>query len=161
MERAAPLTGRRARPGSRHTVDRTWENGRAVKRETAAIRQRVNVAELAQAKDGMARWGRFQAFGRILASTENFHCPCFALRIVNDKGRYHSLAVWQIILRQIIIGWRMRVKDLAKFETEYDTSHEDSALQTRGLFIVKIPFPFARQIDPRRIRRRASRPELL
>ena len=33
----------------------------------------------------------------------------------------------------------MRVKDLAKFETEYDTSHEDSALQTRGLFIRKFP----------------------
>jgi hypothetical protein len=29
------------------------------------------------------------------------------------------------------------VKDLAKFEAEYDTSHEDSALQTRGLFIRK------------------------
>ena len=33
----------------------------------------------------------------------------------------------------------MRVKDLAKFEAEYDTSHEDSALQTRGLFIKKFP----------------------
>ena len=28
---------------------------------------------------------------------------------------------------------------LAKFEAEYDTSHEDSALQTRGLFIKKFP----------------------
>ena len=33
----------------------------------------------------------------------------------------------------------MRVKDLAKFEAEYDTSHQDSALQTRGLFIRKFP----------------------
>ena len=31
------------------------------------------------------------------------------------------------------------MKDLAKFEAEYDTSHEDSALQTRGLFIRKFP----------------------
>src|ERR1700683_1648457 len=69
----------RAARSRRHRVRPDLENGSAVKRETAAIRQRVNVAELAQAKDGMARWGRFQAFGRILASTENFHCPCFAL----------------------------------------------------------------------------------
>jgi hypothetical protein len=33
----------------------------------------------------------------------------------------------------------MRVKDLDKFEAGYDTSHEDSALQTRGLFIQKFP----------------------
>jgi hypothetical protein len=33
----------------------------------------------------------------------------------------------------------MQVKDLAEFEAEYDTSHEDSALQTRGFFIRKFP----------------------
>ena len=33
----------------------------------------------------------------------------------------------------------MRFKDLAKFEVEYDTLHEDSALQTRGHFIEKFP----------------------
>src|SRR5713226_2581506 len=33
----------------------------------------------------------------------------------------------------------MRMKELAQFEAEYDTSHEDSALQTRGLFIRKFP----------------------
>jgi hypothetical protein len=31
----------------------------------------------------------------------------------------------------------MQLKDLAKFEAEYDRSHEDSALQTRGQFIKK------------------------
>lgn len=33
----------------------------------------------------------------------------------------------------------MQLKDLAKFEAEYNTSHEDSALQTRGQFIRKFP----------------------
>jgi hypothetical protein len=33
----------------------------------------------------------------------------------------------------------MPLKDLAKFDAEYDTSHEDSALQTRGQFIKKFP----------------------
>jgi Domain of unknown function (DUF3883) len=33
----------------------------------------------------------------------------------------------------------MHLKDLAKFESEYNTSHEDSALQTRGQFIKKFP----------------------
>lgn len=32
-----------------------------------------------------------------------------------------------------------QLKDLSKFEAEYDSSHEDSALQTRGLFIRKFP----------------------
>jgi len=32
-----------------------------------------------------------------------------------------------------------QVKDIAKFDTEYDSSHEDSAIQTRGLFIQKFP----------------------
>lgn len=31
------------------------------------------------------------------------------------------------------------MKDLAKFEAEYDSSHEDSALQARGVFIGKFP----------------------
>ena len=31
------------------------------------------------------------------------------------------------------------MKDLAKFDTEYDTSHEDSALQRRGQFIAQFP----------------------
>jgi hypothetical protein len=34
----------------------------------------------------------------------------------------------------------MQLKDLANFEAEYDTSHEDSAIQTRGQFIRKFPF---------------------
>jgi len=33
----------------------------------------------------------------------------------------------------------MSVKDLVKFEAEYDSSHEDSALQTRGQFIARFP----------------------
>jgi hypothetical protein len=33
----------------------------------------------------------------------------------------------------------MPLKDLAKFEVEYDSSHEDTALQTRGVFIRKFP----------------------
>jgi hypothetical protein len=33
----------------------------------------------------------------------------------------------------------MPLKDLVKFEAEYDSSHEDTALQTRGLFIRKFP----------------------
>src|ERR1035441_8862824 len=32
-----------------------------------------------------------------------------------------------------------QVKDITKFEAEYDSSHEDSALQTRGQFIQKFP----------------------
>jgi hypothetical protein len=32
-----------------------------------------------------------------------------------------------------------RVKDLAKFETQYNSSHEDTALRTRGLFLRKFP----------------------
>jgi len=32
-----------------------------------------------------------------------------------------------------------QVKDIPKFEAEYDSSHEDSALQTRGQFIRKFP----------------------
>jgi hypothetical protein len=40
-------------------------------------------------------------------------------------------------LGRIIVGWCMRVKDLAKFEAKYDTSYEDSELQARGLFIRK------------------------
>ena len=31
------------------------------------------------------------------------------------------------------------MKDISKFDAEYDSSHEDSALQTRGLFIRKFP----------------------
>ncbi|MGA8436956.1 MAG: hypothetical protein WB762_24435 [Candidatus Sulfotelmatobacter sp.] len=31
------------------------------------------------------------------------------------------------------------MKDLAKFEAEYDTSHEDSTLQARGVFIKSFP----------------------
>ena len=31
------------------------------------------------------------------------------------------------------------MKDLAKFEAQYDSSHEDTALQTRGMFIRKFP----------------------
>jgi hypothetical protein len=31
------------------------------------------------------------------------------------------------------------MKDLVKFETQYDSSHEDTALQTRGLFLQKFP----------------------
>src|SRR5712691_3324684 len=33
----------------------------------------------------------------------------------------------------------MRVKDLGNFEAEYDTSYEDAALQSRGLFIKRFP----------------------
>lgn len=33
----------------------------------------------------------------------------------------------------------MPFKDLAKFEAEYDSSHEDTALQTRGVFIRRFP----------------------
>src|SRR5271168_2234488 len=33
----------------------------------------------------------------------------------------------------------MHLKDLTKFDAEYDTSHEDSALQTRGKFIRTFP----------------------
>ena len=33
----------------------------------------------------------------------------------------------------------MPLKNLAKFEAEYDSSHEDTALQTRGVFIRKFP----------------------
>ena len=31
------------------------------------------------------------------------------------------------------------MKDLVKFEAQYDSSHEDTALQTRGLFLQKFP----------------------
>ena len=31
------------------------------------------------------------------------------------------------------------MKDLAKFDAQYDSSHEDTALQTRGLFLRKFP----------------------
>ena len=33
----------------------------------------------------------------------------------------------------------MPLKDLAKFDAEYDSSHEDTALQTRGVFIRRFP----------------------
>ena len=33
----------------------------------------------------------------------------------------------------------MPLKDLAKFDAAYDSSHEDTALQTRGVFIRRFP----------------------
>ncbi len=38
------------------------------------------------------------------------------------------------------------MKDLAKFEAEYDSSHEDKAHQTRGIFLKKFPFDSLREM---------------